>query len=85
MAIRTGKQPLPEDPDERRYEKEQGAEAELAQQALQAGDLKRSIYHLGLALASDPTRSEWLVLLDQWMGAAGANESPIVVKRGRFS
>src|SRR6185312_11649588 len=72
MAIRaSGPQP-PEDPDEQRYEKEQGEHAEIAQSALQARDFKRSIYHLGLALASDPGRAEWLALLDQWIAAVGS-------------
>jgi tetratricopeptide (TPR) repeat protein len=78
MAIRTGKQPLPEDPDERLYDKDQGEHAEIARRALQMGDFKRSIYHLGLALASDPIRDEWLALLDQWIAAVGSGALHLV-------
>src|SRR5690349_10686197 len=46
MAVRTGHQKLPDDPDEIAYADDQGEHAELAQSALQAGDLQRSIYHL---------------------------------------
>src|SRR5215469_6640946 len=52
MALRTGKQKLPDDPDELTYAGDQGEHAELARDALQVGDLRRSIYHL--ALACDP-------------------------------
>jgi tetratricopeptide (TPR) repeat protein len=72
MALRSGKQKLPDDPDELAYSGDQGDHAKLAQEALQAGDLRRSIYHLALALADDPEREEWLTLLDQWIAAAGS-------------
>jgi tetratricopeptide (TPR) repeat protein len=78
MAIRTGKQELPDDPDEQAYAGDQGEHAEIAQSALRAGDLRRSIYHLGLALASDPAREEWLALLDQWIAAAGPRALDLV-------
>jgi tetratricopeptide (TPR) repeat protein len=73
MAVRAGNNepPPPEDPDEQRYAQEQGAHDVLARQALQAGDLKRAVFHLGLALASDPGNEAWLALLDQWITAAG--------------
>ena len=78
MVMRTGNQPLPEDPDEQLYEKDQGEHAEIARNALEAGDLKRSIYHLGLALADDPARAEWLALLDRWIAAAGPRALDLV-------
>src|SRR5450631_2963660 len=53
MALRTGNQELPEDLAEQAYGGDQGEHAVIARQALQTGDFKRSIYHLGLALASD--------------------------------
>lgn len=73
MAVRAGNNepPPPEDPDEQRYAQEQGAHDALARQALQAGDLKRAIFHLGLALAADPGKEAYLALLDQWIAAAG--------------
>src|SRR5215468_8778433 len=61
MALRTGEQKLPDDPDELAYAGDQGEDTELARDALQAGDLRRSIYHL--ALAGDPEHEEWLALL----------------------
>jgi tetratricopeptide (TPR) repeat protein len=78
MAIRTGKQELPDDPDEQAYAGDQGEHAEIARSALRAGDLRRSIYHLGLALTSDPAREEWLALLDQWIAAAGPRALDLV-------
>src|SRR5579884_1779942 len=78
MVVRTGDQPLPEDPDEQIYDKEQGEHAEIARNALQAGDFKRSIYHLGLALASDPMRDDWLALLDQWIAVVGSDALDLV-------
>src|ERR1700692_3877175 len=71
MVMRAGKQQPPEDPDEQIYDRDQGEHAPLSQSALQAGEFKRSIYHLGLALASDPVRDEWLTLLDQWIAVTG--------------
>jgi tetratricopeptide (TPR) repeat protein len=71
MVMRAGKHKPPEDPDEQIYDRDQGEHAEIARSALQAGDFKRSIYHLGLALTSDPARDEWLALLDHWIAAAG--------------
>jgi tetratricopeptide (TPR) repeat protein len=71
MVLRASKQPLPEDPDEKIYDQDEGEHAEVAQRALQAGDFKRAIYHLGLALADDPARAEWLALLDRWIAATG--------------
>lgn len=62
MALRSGKQKLP---DELAYGGDQGEHAELAREALHAGNLRRSIYHLALALTSDPEHEEWLALLDQ--------------------
>lgn len=78
MALRSGKQKLPDDPDELAYSGDQGDHAKLAQEALQAGDLLRSIYHLALALADDPEREEWLTLLDQWIAAAGSRALELV-------
>ena len=71
MALRSGKQELPDDPDELTYANDEGEHADIAREALQAGDLQRAVYHLALALASDPEREEWLTLLDQWIAAAG--------------
>jgi tetratricopeptide (TPR) repeat protein len=76
MALRTGEQKLPDDPDELAYAGDQGEHAELARDALQAGDLRRSIYHL--ALACDPEHEEWLALLDQWIAAAGPRALELV-------
>lgn len=78
MALRSGKQKLPDDPDELAYADDQGEHAELARDALQVGDLRRSIYHLTLALADDPEREEWLALLDQWIAAAGPRALELV-------
>lgn len=78
MALRSGKQKLPDDPDELAYGGEQGEHDELARNALQAGDLRRSIYYLALALADDPEREEWLALLDQWIAAAGPRALELV-------
>jgi len=78
MALRTGEQKLPDDPDELAYAGDQGEHAELARDALQAGDLRRSIYHLALALAGDPEHEEWLALLDQWIAAAGPRALELV-------
>ena len=78
MALRTGEQKIPDDPDELAYAGDQGEHAELARDALQAGDLRRSIYHLALALASDPENEEWLALLDQWIAAAGPRALELV-------
>src|SRR5579883_380415 len=71
MVLRVGQQPLPEDPDEKIYDQDEGEHTEVAQRALQTGDFKRAIYHLGLALADDPARAEWLALLDRWIAATG--------------
>lgn len=71
MVLRASNQPLPEDPDEKIYDQDEGEHAEIAQRALQTGDFKRAIYHLGLALAGDPVRAEWLALLDRWIAATG--------------
>jgi tetratricopeptide (TPR) repeat protein len=71
MALRLGNQAPPEDGDEHVYAGDQGDHAELAGRALRDGDLKRSIFHLGLALADDPGREDWLALLDRWIIAAG--------------
>ncbi len=72
MTVRAGsEQPPPENPDEAGYRQDTGDHAELARRALHAGDLKRSIYHPGLALASGPAREEWLALLDEWIAQAG--------------
>ncbi len=76
MALRTGEQKLPDDPDELAYAGDQGEHAELAREALQAGDLRRSIYHL--ALVGDPEHKEWLALLDQWIVAAGPRALELV-------
>lgn len=78
MALRAGKQRLPDDPDEQAYAEDQGEHAEIAQTALQSGDFKRAIYHLGQALASDPIREEWLALLDQWIAAVGPRALDLV-------
>ena len=78
MALRAGKQKLPDDPDELAYAGDQGEHAVLAQDALHTGDLRRSIYHLALALSDDPAREEWLALLDQWIVAAGPGALELV-------
>jgi tetratricopeptide (TPR) repeat protein len=78
MVLRAGGQKPPDDPDEQAYARDQGEHAELARNALQAGDFKRSIYHLGLALASDPTYDEWLALLDQWIATRGPDALDLV-------
>lgn len=78
MALRSGKQELPDDPDELAYAGDQGEHTELARNALQAGDLRRSIYHLALALAEDPEHEERLTLLDQWIAAAGSGALELV-------
>jgi tetratricopeptide (TPR) repeat protein len=41
-----------------------------AQAALAKGDLRQAAFHAGCALSHDPTRREWLHLLDQIAGAA---------------
>lgn len=71
MVLRAGEQAPPDDPAEQAYAHDQGEHTEIAQKALQAGDFARSIYHLGLALASDPAREESLTLLDQWIATVG--------------
>ncbi len=71
MVLRAGGQQPPDDPDEQVYDMDQGEHGQLARSALAAKDFKRSIYHLGLALASDPLCEEWLMLLDQWITARG--------------
>ncbi len=78
MVLRAGNQELPEDLAEQAYGGDQGEHAEIARQALQTEDFKRSIYHLGLALASDPLRVEWLALLDQWIAAIGPSGLDLV-------
>lgn len=78
MVLRMGEQKLPDDPDEQTYAMDQGEHAEIARDALQAGDFKRSIYHLGLALASDPACDEWLALLDQWIATIGPHALDLV-------
>ena len=78
MVIRTGNQELPEDLAEQTYGGDQGEHIEVARQALQTGDFNRSIYHLGLALASDPLHDEWLALLDQWIAAIGPSGLDLV-------
>ncbi len=71
MSIRAGETPPPDDPDEQVFAQEQGEHLMLAEEALQAGQFKRSIFHLGLVLADDPVSAEALALLDQWIEAAG--------------
>ncbi len=71
MSIRASETPPPEDPDEHVFAQEPGSRVELARQALRAGELKRAVFHLGLALADDPVSAEALALLEQWMAAAG--------------
>lgn len=78
MALRSGNQKLPDDPDELAYGNDQGEHADIARDALPAGDLRRSIYHLSLALATDPEREDWLALLDQWIAAAGQDALDLV-------
>lgn len=43
-------------------------DAEQARQALAAGDLPHAIHHIGSALVSDPTRPEWLSILNEIIG-----------------
>jgi tetratricopeptide (TPR) repeat protein len=42
----------------------------LARQALALGDLPHALHHVGCALASDPTRQEWMQLLAEVVGQA---------------
>jgi len=79
MAIRAGGEQKPlDDSDERAYGQDQGEHAEIARKALQQKDFKRSIYHLGLALADDPIRDEWLALLAQWIATVGSRALNLV-------
>ncbi len=77
MAVRVG-DPLQPDPAEEQYGDEPGDHVEIARQSLSAGDLARAIYHLGRALAEDPTQTERLALLDQWIIAAGPSALELV-------
>lgn len=43
-------------------------DAEQARQALTSGDLPHAIHHIGCALVSDPTRPEWLSILNEIIG-----------------
>jgi tetratricopeptide (TPR) repeat protein len=45
-------------------------DADLARQALAAGDLPHAIHHVGCALASNPVNADWMALLAQIVGAA---------------
>lgn len=78
MVMRVGGGDIPDDADERQYGSEEGDHAALAAQALAAGDLRRAIYHLGRALANDPSRAAWLALLDRWIVATGASALDLV-------
>lgn len=78
MALRAGQQPLPEDRDALAYADDQGEHAVVARHALATGDVRRSIYHLILALAEDPEREEWLALLEAWITAADSSALELV-------
>jgi len=78
MVLRVGEQKPPDDHDEQAYASDQEEHDEIARNALQSGDFKRSVYHLGLALASDPARDEWLALLDQWIAVVGPRALDLV-------
>src|SRR5260221_9354029 len=65
-VLRVGEQKPPDDPDEQAYASDQEEHAETARNALQSGDFNRSVYHLGLALASDPAREDGLAPPHPW-------------------
>lgn len=47
-----------------------GDDVAIATYALQQGDLRHAAFHVGCALSTDPTRPEWLALLDQIIARA---------------
>lgn len=77
MVVRAGER-QPDDPDEQLYSGDLGDHTEIARAALESGDLRRSVYHLGLALADDPGNEERLGLLDRWIATAGAQALDLV-------
>ncbi len=53
-------------------------EADIARQALSSGDLSHAAYHIGTALAFDPTRGDWLGVLHEVVQRAS---DPLVLLR----
>lgn len=45
-------------------------DVEIARRALQEGELRHAAHHIGCALRADPTREEWVELLDEILAAA---------------
>lgn len=54
-------------------------DAVIAQQAIVAGDLRHAAYHVAGALAYDPTRRDFIALLDAIVSSTGGNEPALML------